>query len=156
MVSWASRKWGVAGAALATVTGQIIALILGFVLNTTRNHEIHLAFKGFRPEKEIIGHIYAVGIPSIIMASIGSVMTFGMNKILIAFTSTATAVFGVYFKLQSFVFMPVFGLNNGTVPIIAYNFGAGRPDRIVKTLKLSIAYAVSIMIAGAAAVQPGC
>lgn len=82
------------------------------------------------------------------MASIGSVMTFGMNKILIAFTSTATAVFGVYFKLQSFVFMPVFGLNNGTVPIIAYNFGAGRPDRIVKTLKLSIAYAVSIMIAG--------
>ena len=141
-------KMGVAGAALATVTGQIIALILGFVLNTTRNHEIHLAFKGFRPEKEIIGHIYAVGIPSIIMASIGSVMTFGMNKILIAFTSTATAVFGVYFKLQSFVFMPVFGLNNGTVPIIAYNFGAGRPDRIVKTLKLSIAYAVSIMIAG--------
>ena len=97
-------KMGVAGAALATVTGQIIALILGFVLNTTRNHEIHLAFKGFRPEKEIIGHIYAVGIPSIIMASIGSVMTFGMNKILIAFTSTATAVFGVYFKLQSFVF----------------------------------------------------
>ena len=93
-------------------------------------------------------HVSTVGIPSIIMASIGSVMTFGMNKILIAFTSTATAVFGVYFKLQSFVFMPVFGLNNGTVPIIAYNFGAGRPDRIVKTLKLSIAYAVSIMIAG--------
>ena len=141
-------KMGVAGAALATVTGQIIALILGFFLNITKNHEIQLAFRGFRPEKEIIGHIYAVGIPSIIMASIGSAMTFGMNKILIAFTSTATAVFGVYFKLQSFVFMPVFGLNNGTVPIIAYNFGAGRPDRIMKTLKLAILYAVSIMTAG--------
>ena len=82
------------------------------------------------------------------MASIGSVMTFGMNKILIAFTSTATAVFGVYFKLQSFIFMPVFGLNNGMVPIIAYNYGAGKPDRIMKTVRLSICYAVAIMLIG--------
>lgn len=139
---------GIAGAAGATVIGQIIAFCLGFFLNKTRNHEITISLRDFKPNGEIISHIYAVGIPSIIMASIGSVMTFGMNKILIAFSSTATAVFGIYFKLQSFVFMPVFGLNNGTVPIIAYNFGAGRPDRIVKTLKLSIAYAVSIMIAG--------
>lgn len=137
-----------AGAAIATVFGQIVALILGFIINQAKNHEIRLDFKGFRPEKEIIGHIYSVGIPSIIMASIGSIMTFGMNKILITFTSTATAVFGVYFKLQSFVFMPVFGLNNGTVPIIAYNFGAGRPDRIMKTLKLAVLYAVSIMLIG--------
>ena len=141
-------KMGVTGAAVATVIGQCVACIVAGICNHKFNHEVRLSFRGFRPDLKIIGHIYAVGIPSIIMASIGSVMTFGMNKILIAFTSTATAVFGVYFKLQSFVFMPVFGLNNGTVPIIAYNFGAGRPDRIVKTLKLSIAYAVSIMIAG--------
>lgn len=140
----------IAGAAIATVFGQIIALIIGFLLNQARNHEIRLVFKNFRPEKEIIGHIYSVGVPSIIMASIGSVMTFGMNKILIAFSSTATAVFGVYFKLQSFVFMPVFGLNNGTVPIIAYNYGAGRPDRIMKTLKLAICYAMVIMLTGLA------
>ena len=97
---------------------------------------------------KLIKEIYSVGLPSIIMASIGSVMTFGMNKILIAFSSTATAVFGVYFKLQSFVFMPVFGLNNGMVPIIAFNYGAKKPDRITKTLKLSIMYAVSIMFVG--------
>ena len=127
-------KLEVAGAAAATVFGQILAMFLGFVLNQTKNHEISVKLKGFLPEIEIIGHIYSVGIPSIIMASIGSVMTFGLNKILIAFSSTATAVFGVYFKLQSFVFMPVFGLNNGTVPIIAYNFGASRPDRDRKSV----------------------
>ncbi|MBQ7795379.1 MAG: MATE family efflux transporter, partial [Lachnospiraceae bacterium] len=120
-------KMGVAGAAVATVAGQIVACIIGFFLNRAKNTDIKVSFKGFRPDKSIIGHIYSVGIPSIIMASIGSVMTFGMNKILIGFTSTATAVFGVYFKLQSFVFMPVFGLNNGTVPIIAYNYGARKP-----------------------------
>ena len=116
---------GIAGAAGATVFGQIIAFCLGIYLNKTKNHEITISLRSFKPDGEIISHIYAVGIPSIIMASIGSVMTFGINKILIAFSSTATAVFGVYFKLQSFIFMPVFGLNNGTVPIIAYNFGAG-------------------------------
>ena len=140
----------IAGAAVATVLGQIAAFLMGFFLNQTKNHEIRLVFKGFRPEKEIIARIYSVGIPSIIMASVGSVMTFGMNKILIAFSSTATAVFGVYYKLQSFVFMPVFGLNNGTVPIIAYNFGAGKPDRIMKTLKLAVCYAMAIMLIGLA------
>ena len=144
---------GIAGAAGATVIGQIIAFCLGFFLNKTRNHEITISLRDFKPNGEIISHIYAVGIPSIIMASIGSVMTFGMNKILIAFSSTATAVFGIYFKLQSFVFMPVFGLNNGTVPIIAYNYGAGKPDRIMGTLKLAAMYAVTIMLIGLAVVQ---
>ena len=146
-------KMGVAGAAVATVAGQIIAGITGFFINKAKNPEVQLSLSKFRPDKVIIGHIYSVGIPSIIMASIGSVMTFGMNKILIGFSSTATAVFGVYFKLQSFIFMPVFGLNNGTVPIIAYNYGARKPERIMKTLKLAIIYAVSIMFFGFVAFQ---
>ena len=146
-------KMGVAGAAVATVSGQIIACMIGFFINRAKNHEIHLSLSKFRLDKFIIGRIYSVGIPSIIMASIGSIMTFGMNKILIGFSSTAAAVFGVYFKLQSFIFMPVFGLNNGTVPIIAYNYGARRPERIMKTLKLAIIYAVAIMFMGFAAFQ---
>jgi len=141
---------GVAGAAWATIIGQIAAAALGVYLNQTRNREITVRLRGFRPDGHIIGRIYAVGIPSIIMASIGSVMTFGMNKILIAFTPTATAVFGVYFKLQSFVFMPVFGLNNGVIPIVAYNYGARKKDRILQTVRLSIAYAVGIMLTGLA------
>ena len=112
-----------------------------------------ICLRSFKPNGEIIRHIYAVGVPSIIMASIGSIMTFGINKILIAFSSTATAVFGVYFKLQSFVFMPVFGLNNGTVPIIAYNYGAGKPDRIMGTIKLAAVYATTIMLCGFAVFQ---
>ena len=138
-------RMGVAGAAAATVFGQIVAAVLALVLNYFKNEEIHLSLRRFRPEWKIIREIYSVGIPSIIMASIGSVMTFGMNKILIAFSTTATAVFGVYFKLQSFAFMPVFGLNNGMVPIVAYNFGARKPKRMMKTIGLSVLYAVGIM-----------
>lgn len=138
----------VAGAALATVTGQVIAAALGWWYNRKKNTELHLSLRKYRVNGRIVRGIYSVGIPSIIMASIGSVMTFGMNKILMAFTSTATAVFGVYFKLQSFIFMPVFGLNNGMVPIVAYNFGARKPERITKTIRLSIIYAVSIMTVG--------
>ena len=141
-------KMEVAGAALATVIGQIIAAIISAVLNITKNTDIHLEFRDMRPDKEVIGHIYAVGLPSIIMSSIGSVMTFCMNKILMSFTSTATAVFGVYFKLQSFVFMPVFGLNNGMVPIIAFNFGAKQRQRIMKTMKLAMMYAFGMMAIG--------
>ena len=141
-------KMGVAGAAVATVFGQIVAFILAVVLNHFKNPEVRLHVRNFRPRARIIRNIYSVGVPSIIMASIGSVMTFGMNKILIAFTPTATAVFGVYFKLQSFVFMPVFGLNNGMVPIVAYNYGAKKPQRITHTVKLSILYAVGIMFIG--------
>ena len=138
----------VGGAALATVLGQILAACLSAFFNLTRNHDINFQFRGFRPDRRIIARIYSVGIPSIIMQSIGSVMVFGMNKILISFTTTATAVLGVYFKLQSFFFMPVFGLNNGMVPIVAYNYGARRSDRILKTVKLSITYAVCIMLVG--------
>lgn len=139
---------GVKGAALATVIGQIVAAIFAFILNIRVNKEIQLRFRGFRPDKEIIGKIYSVGLPSIIMQSIGSVMVYGLNKILIAFSSTATAVFGVYFKLQSFIFMPVFGLNNGMVPILAFNYGARKRERMVDTIKYSVIYALIIMTAG--------
>lgn len=141
-------KMGVAGAAIATIAGQFVAGIFALVLNVKLNHDIQFRLKGFRPDKKIIGQIYAVGLPSFIMQAIGSVMVYGMNQILISFSATATAVFGIYFKLQSFVFMPVFGLNNGMVPIIAYNYGAAKKDRMIKTIKLSILYAVIIMLAG--------
>ena len=144
---------GVVGAAWATVLGQVAGAALGVWFNARRNPEITLSFRRFRPSGDIIRRIYSVGIPSIIMASIGSVMTFGLNKILIGFTTTATAVLGVYFKLQSFVFMPIFGLNNGMVPIVAYNFGARKPERMVKAVKLSVLYAVGIMVLGFAAFQ---
>ena len=139
---------GTRGAALATVIGQIIAAILGFYFNHKVNHEIHISFKQYRPTWSLVGKIYAIGIPSILMSSVGSVMTFCMNKILIAFTSTATAVFGVYYKLQSFIFMPVFGLNNGMVPIISYNYGAQKKDRIHQTIKLGVIYATILMVVG--------
>lgn len=138
---------GVAGAAAATVLGQMVAAVLAVLFNLKFNRELHLSFRGFRPNKELIGNIYKVGVPSIIMQAIGSVMTYGMNLILEAF-GTAQTVFGIYFKLQSFIFMPIFGLNNGMVPIIAYNFGAGKRERVVRTMKSSIGYAVGIMLAG--------
>lgn len=139
---------GVSGAALATVIGQMIAAFLAFILNMKYNHDIQLKLKGFKFEKHIVKQIYGVGVPSIIMQSIGSVMTFGMNTILITFSTTATAVFGIYFKLQSFVFMPVFGLNNGMIPIIAYNYGAKQKKRLLETIRLSVIYAVIMMILG--------
>ncbi len=139
---------GVAGAAIATVIGQTVAGIAAVAVNLKKNTEIKLQFRGFRPDMAIIGEIYKVGVPSIIMQSIGSLMTYGMNQILLAFTSTAATVFGVYFKLQSFVFMPIFGLNNGMVPIVAYNFGARNKERMTRTVKLSMVYAVCLMAAG--------
>lgn len=143
-------KLGVAGAAYATVIGQVVAAILAIIFNLKVNHEIKLQIKGFRPCAKTIGKIYSVGLPSIIMMSIGSVMTYGFNNILlkVLHSTTAAAVFGAYFKLQSFIFMPVFGLNNGMVPIIAYNYGAKKKDRMIKTIKLSVTYAVSMMIIG--------
>ncbi|MBE5852650.1 MAG: MATE family efflux transporter [Lachnospiraceae bacterium] len=141
-------KFGVAGAAIATVTGQIVAGIMAIIINEKKNYEVNVSLKGFRPCGNTIKRIYVVGIPSIIMQSIGSVMVYGMNQILIAFSSTAAAVFGVYFKLQSFIFMPIFGLNNGMVPIIAYNYGARHRKRMIKTIKLSVTYAVAIMVIG--------
>lgn len=141
-------QMGVAGAAIATIIGQCVGACVGMFFNFTRNKELTISFKGFRPDGQIIGRIYKVGVPSIIMQAIGSVMTYSMNLILIQFTSTATAVFGVYFKLQSFFFMPVIGLNNGMVPIIAYNYGAGKRTRIVKTIKYSMCYAFLLMFLG--------
>ena len=142
-------KMGVAGAAYATILGQWIAAVLGLIMNIRMNPEVSISMKGFKPHGATLRRILSIGIPSVVMQSIGSVMTFLMNQILIGFSSTAVAVFGVYFKLQSFVFMPVFGLNNGTVPIVAYNFGARKGDRMKKTIKYSICAAIGIMICGA-------
>ena len=141
-------KMGVTGAAIATVIGQCVAGIVAAACNHKYNHDVKLSFKGFKPDLKIIGTIYAVGVPSIIMQSIGSIMTYCMNRILIEFSSTATAVFGVYFKLQSFFFMPVFGLNNGITPIIAYNYGAKQRKRMIHTIKLSMAVAFSLTFVG--------
>ena len=141
-------RMGVAGAAVATVTGQIIAGTIAFLINSKKNDDIQISIRKLRLRGDIVGQIYKIGVPSMIMQAIGSVMTYGMNLILISFTSTATAVFGVYFKLQSFIFMPVFGMNNGLVPILAYNYGAGRRDRFVQALKCGIFYAVGIMAVG--------
>lgn len=144
-------KMGVAGAAVATVVGQICGALFGIYLNVTRNHEINLNMRGFRPEEKFVKSIYAIGVPSIIMASVTSVMTFLLNLILAGFGAlkdTLQSVLGAYFKLQSFIFMPVFGLNNGTVPIISYNYGAGKRTRLVKTIKISALFATAIMLLG--------
>lgn len=142
---------GVTGAAVATVIGQFCGCILALIFNLKKNKEIHLQFRGFRPNWRLVGNIYAIGLPSVIMVAIGSVMTFCMNKILIAYHSakeTAATAFGIYFKLNSFIFMPVFGLNNGVVPIVAYNYGAQNRLRMVETIKRSTIYASCIMVLG--------
>lgn len=141
-------KMGIAGAAWATVIGQCLGAVVAVILNHTKNPEIHLRLRHIRPSGKLMGEITAISIPSIIMSCISSLTCFIMNLILITFSSTAVAVFGVYFKLQSFVFMPVFGLNNGMVPIIAYNYGAQKPERIHKTIRLGMLYAVMIMALG--------
>ena len=146
-------RLGVTGAAVATVLGQMVAAVLAIVMNLKKNPDIHIRPWLIRWDKTVAREIYRVGVPSIVMQSIGSVMTFGMNKILFVFTPTATAVFGAYFKIQSFIFMPVFGLNNGMVPIISYNYGAARPDRVWKTVRLTIFTAVGIMCLGFLAFQ---
>lgn len=137
---------GVRGAAIATVMGQIIAMILALIFNVKCNPEIQLRFSLMKPKKDIIKDIYVIGIPSILMMSIGSLMTFCTNKILMGFTATATAVFGAYFKLQSFAFMPLFGMNQGVIPIVGYNLGAGKKDRIREVWKMGMIYAYVIML----------
>lgn len=139
---------GIRGAAVATVTGQILAMFIALFCNLKKNPDVSINMRGFRPHGHTIKIIYAVGIPSIIMQSITSVMTYGMNLILVGFSATAVTVLGIYFKLQSFIFMPIFGLNNGLIPIIAYNYGARSKKRIMDTAKLSIGIAVAIMLAG--------
>ena len=146
-------KMGVAGAAVATVIGQICGMLLAAYFNVKKNQDIRLRVRGFRPDWRIIGSIYAIGLPSVIMMAIGSVMTFLMNKILIVYHAaheTAATAFGIYFKLNSFIFMPVFGMNNGVVPIIAYNYGAQNRARMVEAIKRSAVYASVIMVVGMA------
>ncbi len=144
-------KMGVAGAAVATVLGQIVAFVLAIILNHKFNADVQLNMKAFRPDRKIIGSIYAIGVPSIIMVGIGSIMTFCMNKILIIYTAgkeTSATVFGAYFKLNSFIFMPIFGLNNGVIPIVAFNYGARNRGRMMKTVKLAAVIACSFMLVG--------
>ncbi len=141
---------GIRGAAIATVTGQILAMFLSLIFNIRKNTDVTISMRGFCPNPRTIRIIYQVGVPSIIMQSISSVMTYFLNLILVGFTPTAVTVLGVYFKLQSFVFMPVFGLNNGMIPIIAYNYGARNKKRIMDTARFSIMIAVFIMLAGLA------
>lgn len=144
---------GVAGAAVATVLGQIVAAILAFLLNWKKNPEAQINLRGFRLEGSIVGGILSIGVPSIAMMAVGSIMTFGMNQILQSFSETATGVFGIYFKVQSFIFMPIFGLNNAMIPIIAFNYGAKKPDRIMKTIRLCCLTAFCVMVAGFLAFQ---
>ena len=144
---------GVAGAAVATIIGQFCGCALAIYFNHRKNTDIRLSVRGFRPDWPLIGEIYAIGLPSVIMVAIGSVMTFLMNKILIVYHSaheTAATAFGIYFKLNSFIFMPIFGLNNGVIPIVAFNYGAQNRRRMVETIKRSTLYASCIMVVGMA------
>ena len=141
---------GMAGAAIATIIGQWIAAILAVIFNWKLNPDVHFSLSAIRPQKQVIAPILSVGVPAIVMNSIGSVMTFGMNQILQGFHETATGVFGVYFKLQSFFFMPLFGINNATISIIAFNYGAQKPERITRTLKIACSAAMVIMLLGTA------
>ncbi len=142
---------GVAGAAVATIIGQLCGCALAIWFNHRKNTDITLSLRGFRPDWRLIGEIYAIGLPSVIMVAVGSVMTFLMNKILIVYHSaheTAATAFGVYFKLNSFIFMPIFGMNNGVIPIVAFNYGAQNRRRMVETIKRGTLYASCIMVFG--------
>ena len=144
---------GIAGAAIATVIGQCSGAVLGLIINLKYNHDIRLGLKYLKLRRNIVGPILTVGIPSIIMNGIGSVMNFGMNQIFQGFNETATGVFGIYYKLQSFFFMPLFGMNGATISIIAYNYGARKPDRMLKTLKIACGAALVVMFTGLLAFQ---
>ena len=139
---------GIAGAAIATVIGQFVGAAIVWFFNFTQNPDVQLKLKYLLPRKEVLAGILTVGVPAIVMNSIGSVMNFGMNQILQGFQETATGVFGIYFKLQSFFFMPLFGLNGATISIVAFNYGAQKPERIVKTLKIATGVALSFMLLG--------
>lgn len=146
-------KMGIAGAALATVIGQWCAAILSFFLNTKLNRELSFGAAHIRPERFVIRTVLSIGVPSIIMVGIGSVMNFGVNQILQSFSETATGVFGIYFKLQSFFFMPLFGINNAVISIVAFNYGARNPDRMLRTVKLASVAGLAIMLCGLALFQ---
>ena len=144
---------GVAGAALATVISQVVGTLMGLYYNLRKNPEIQFSLNQLRPSGPIIARIYSVGVPSILLQTVASLLIFGLNQILVAFSETATAVYGVYFKLQGFAFLPIIGMNNGMVPIIAYNYGAKKPERILQTIKLAITYAIIIMVVAVAVFQ---
>ena len=144
---------GVAGAALATVISQVVGTLMGLYYNLRKNPEIQFSLNQLRPSAPIIARIYSVGVPSILLQTVSSLLIFGLNQILVAFSETATAVYGVYFKLQGFAFLPIIGMNNGMVPIIAYNYGAKKPERILQTIKLAITYALIIMVVAVAVFQ---
>ena len=137
---------GVKGAAIATVISQLVGTAMGVWYNLKKNEEITITREDIRPSGPIISRIYSVGVPSILLQTVASVLIFGLNQILVSFTETATAVYGVFFKLQGFAFLPIIGMNNGMVPIIAYNYGARKPDRIMQVIKLAMTYALCIMI----------
>ena len=139
---------GIKGAAIATVSGQFLAMLLALIFNITKNHDVSVIWKNFRPQGDVIKEILSVGIPSFFMQAITSVTTYIMNSILIAYSEAAVTVYGVYFKLQSFIFMPIFGMNSGMIPIIAYNYGAKKKDRIMSTLKYAVIAATCIMLCG--------
>ena len=143
-------KLGMKGAAIATVTGQLLACILALIFNIKHNKDVDVIWKKFKPEGEIIKKIYEVGIPSIVMQSITSITTYVLNQILIVYSEAAVTVYGIYFKLQSFVFMPCFGLNNGMVPIIGYNYGAKKKSRIMNTIKYAVVSCTVVMLLGTA------
>ena len=149
-------QMGIAGAAVATVLGQWVAAILAVIFNLKFNPDVKFALRYFKPRKDVVGPVLTVGIPSVVMNSIGSVMNIGINKILQGFSQFGEVpvnVFGIYFKLQSFFFMPLFGMNNATISIVAYNYGARKPERITKTLKLACISALSFMLLGVAIFQ---
>ena len=146
-------KFGIMGAALATVFGQILSGITGIVLQKYKNKEVRLKLCNVKPDAKIIGEIFKIGLPSILMNSIGSFMTATFNKIIMALSEYAVNVFGIYFKLQSFIFMPVFGFNNGMISIVSYNYGARKKKRMLRTIKLGLVYAVSFMLFGFALFQ---
>ena len=143
-------RMNVVGAAIATVIGQNVAMLVSVTVIITKEHKVTINFKKFRFNKSIVKNIYAVGLPAIVMQAVGSVMVVGINAIIIAFTETAVAVFGVYYKLQSFVFMPVFGLMQGVMPVIGFNFGARKHDRLISAVKICCAISISIMVIGTA------
>ena len=141
-------RMGIKGAALATVFGQVLGCILGFVLNKKYNKELELSIHKVRPHLQTMKDIYRIGIPSIVLQSVGALMNFSINKILAGFSDLAVTTFGVYFKLQNFVFMPILGMNNASVPIIAYNYGADRKDRLEEAMKLGVRYGIGAMSVG--------
>jgi MATE efflux family protein len=141
-------KMGIVGAAVATIFGQTVAMFMALYFNVVKNHEVHISIKKFAVDFKTIVNIYEIGFPSIVMQSAASFMIFQLNNLLASFSTTATAVLGVYFKLQSFVILPVFGLNNSVISIVSYNYGAGKIKRLLKTVKVANIYAFSIMLAG--------